>query len=85
MAEFVQTVASQQVPPPYRFPDAKVRAFIWEPNMSAVAVSRSAGGSSPSAPSVKSVSAIHSRGQGAAVETGRRPGAKLVTAASFRT
>lgn len=36
MVRFVDSVASQQVPPPYYFPGATVNAFIWEPQMSKV-------------------------------------------------
>jgi hypothetical protein len=34
--KYVDSVASQQVPPPYEFPNTTVHAFIWEPDLSKV-------------------------------------------------
>ena len=36
MIEYVQSVASQQVPPPYYFPGVTVNAFIWDAAMTPV-------------------------------------------------
>jgi hypothetical protein len=34
--KYVDSVASQQVPPPYEFPNTTVHAFIWEPDLAKV-------------------------------------------------
>jgi hypothetical protein len=36
MLKYVDSVASQQVPPPYVFPNTTVHAFVWRPDMSKV-------------------------------------------------
>jgi hypothetical protein len=36
VVRYVDSVASQQVPPPYHFPQTTVRAFIWEPKLQKV-------------------------------------------------
>src|SRR5271154_1925600 len=38
MIKYVQSVASQQVPPPYHFPGVTVNAFIWDADMAAIQV-----------------------------------------------
>src|SRR5579859_1658308 len=38
MTHYVQSVASQQVPPPYHFPDVTVNAFIWDADMAPIQV-----------------------------------------------
>jgi len=36
MIDYIQSTASQEVPPPYQFPDVTVTAFVWEAQMAPI-------------------------------------------------